>query len=272
MARRDPTAWKTSKAGRDLIRHFEDVGLQAVPDARGDWVVGYGHRERVVEGVAISADEADGLFRLDLERAERAVRRLVRVPVTATEYDALVSLAFELGPEGFEASRVLHHLNDGARDAAVDALLRLTPGAPAEEHAAGTQAAKRRIAEAALFKTPPARDRSEDAIPDPRPAPAHRIRPPAPHASAAPQSPRASLRLVRSRLFPGLIALLLLVGLSLTREVAEIVDLGNLDHPLVNSVVDAFVLWPRTAYLALALAIGAAAAYVAVVAWLDLRD
>lgn len=57
----------------------------------------------------------------DLKDREKAIASLVHVRVTAHEFDALMSLAFNIGLGGFAGSTVLRKLNAGDRQGAADA-------------------------------------------------------------------------------------------------------------------------------------------------------
>ena len=53
------------------------------------------------------------MLRTDLGTVEREVNSCADVPVTQAQFDALVSLAFNLGPSGFNGSTLLTLLNRG---------------------------------------------------------------------------------------------------------------------------------------------------------------
>jgi GH24 family phage-related lysozyme (muramidase) len=54
----------------------------------------------------------------DLREAERAVRRLVRVPLTSNQFSALVSFTYNLGKTTLQQSKLLKYLNAGRYRAA----------------------------------------------------------------------------------------------------------------------------------------------------------
>lgn len=90
-----------SQYGRDLIKRFEGLRLEAYPDGDG-YSVGYGHNG-VPAGTRITRAEADQLFDLDVRRFEVAVNNAVRDSTTQQQYDALVSFTYNVG-EGSEAT------------------------------------------------------------------------------------------------------------------------------------------------------------------------
>lgn len=107
---------KTSQAGIDLIKHFEGVSLKAYPDpgTGGEpYTIGYGHTGNVRPGDTISAQEAEQLLVKDLERFEDAVERLITVPLTQNEFDALVSFTFNVGEGALRDSTLRKRLNAG---------------------------------------------------------------------------------------------------------------------------------------------------------------
>lgn len=114
---------KTSSAGIALIIESED--FRATPylcEARL-WNIGFGHRIESKDDYPfpITYTRAQELLAQDLEYFERAVNRLVMVPLTQPQFDALVSLTYNIGPdenhngkaEGLGESTLLALLNQG---------------------------------------------------------------------------------------------------------------------------------------------------------------
>jgi lysozyme len=60
----------------------------------------------------------------DLQAAEQAVKRLVKVAITQGQFDALVDFVFNLGARRLAASTLLQDLNTGSYDRAAEGLLR----------------------------------------------------------------------------------------------------------------------------------------------------
>lgn len=114
---------KTSPRGVALIKSFEGCRLTAYRCSAGVLTIGYGHTgPDVLPGMTITQQRADELLTQDLERFERDVISLVKVPITQGQFDALVSFAFNVGSdidsddiaEGLGDSTLLRRLN--ARD------------------------------------------------------------------------------------------------------------------------------------------------------------
>jgi hypothetical protein len=67
----------------------------------------------VYEGLEITQERAEELLRLDLRRFEDAVRMQVAVELTQNQFDALVSLVYNIGEGAFSKSTLLRKLNAG---------------------------------------------------------------------------------------------------------------------------------------------------------------
>ncbi len=110
------TISRIGKAGLNLIKSYEQLRLAAYAAtederARGIWTIGWGHTRGVEEGDTCTAAEAEAFLLADLEDAEGGVYSLVRVPLNKNQYDALVSLVFNIGRGNFASSTLLKKLN-----------------------------------------------------------------------------------------------------------------------------------------------------------------
>jgi lysozyme len=113
----------TSPAGRKLIESFEGCRLTAYQDQRGILTIGYGHTASVKLGDTCTPQQADEWLTGDLATAEGAVNRLVRVPLAQNQFDALVSLCFNIGQGNFAESTVLRLVNGGSVEGSAEAFL-----------------------------------------------------------------------------------------------------------------------------------------------------
>lgn len=112
---------KTSDLGVQFIANEEGwrVGLtdRVYVDFAGKRTIGYGHLvgEDETFDEPISHDEALLLLAKDLARVERAVNDRVGVDINQNQFDALVSLVFNIGTGRFHESgcTVLRKLNAG---------------------------------------------------------------------------------------------------------------------------------------------------------------
>ncbi len=118
----------TTPEGRRLIEAREGVRLKAYRDSAGIWTIGVGHTSAagppaVVPGLGITPTQASDILSQDLAQFERAVAQAVTVPLAAHEFDALISLAFNIGAGAFARSTLVRRLNAGDRAGAAEAFL-----------------------------------------------------------------------------------------------------------------------------------------------------
>lgn len=111
---------KTSQAGVDLIKLFEGLSLTAYTCPAGVLTIGYGHTgSDVTPKSRVTDQQAEKILREDLIHSEMAVGNLVKVPLTQSQFDALVSFVFNVGPGGLGYSTLLKRLNAGEDPATV---------------------------------------------------------------------------------------------------------------------------------------------------------
>ncbi len=106
----------TSK-GLQLIKRFEGFSSAIYLDSAGLPTVGYGHLIKPHEAAAFNASiteaKAEELLRQDVAVAESAVLRLISVPLTDYQFDALVSFTFNIGAGALQRSTLRAKLNRG---------------------------------------------------------------------------------------------------------------------------------------------------------------
>lgn len=114
-----------SDAGLKLIKEFEGFRATTYLDPAGLPTIGYGHKllpgESYPEGT--NESRAAELLTADAVIACRAVESLVKVPLTQSQFDALVDFCFNLGQGRLANSTLLRDLNAGDYDAARRQLL-----------------------------------------------------------------------------------------------------------------------------------------------------
>jgi len=121
----EDTLFSFGTEGLQLLKHFEGLRLTAYLDAVNVLTIGYGSTGgHVQKGMQISEKEAEDLLKRDLVRFEKAVQDLVKVPLTEPQYDALVSLAFNIGTGAFASSTLLKKLNAKDYAGAANEILR----------------------------------------------------------------------------------------------------------------------------------------------------
>ena len=115
-----------SGVGLDLIKRSEGFRSHTYQDVAGFATIGYGHRLLPGESFPNGITEAQGeqILAGDVQKSELAVQRLVRVPLTQGQFDALVDFCFNLGAGKLAPSTLLKELNAGQYEAAREQLLR----------------------------------------------------------------------------------------------------------------------------------------------------
>ena len=137
---------RTSPAGRAIIKHYETLhdgdlktpGLQPQLCPTGWWTVGYGHR--VIDPAtkrpisyktpggkaralqlfpALTTADADKLLQQDCCAREHTLYRRITVPLNQHQFDALLSLEYNVGAIS-QDSTIRKHINAGRWDAAAN--------------------------------------------------------------------------------------------------------------------------------------------------------
>ncbi len=103
---------KISENGMRLIKNFEGCALTAYKCPSGVWTIGYGHTgSGVHNGLKITKEQAEQYFKNDILVHENNVNKLVKVPLTQNQFDALVSLEYNIGYGNFASSTILKLVN-----------------------------------------------------------------------------------------------------------------------------------------------------------------
>jgi lysozyme len=114
-----------SPSGVDLICNFEGLRLKAYDDGVGVWTIGFGTTKypngiRVKKGDTCTLDQAKAYMQNDLKAFEQTVNNTVKVPLNQNQFDALVSLAYNIGSTAFKNSTLVKRLNEGNYKAAAN--------------------------------------------------------------------------------------------------------------------------------------------------------
>jgi lysozyme len=138
-------------AGVKQIAKFESFSPTIYRDSAGNQTIGYGHLITVSDGSiydnGITQDQALKLLHADISTAEKSVNNLVKVPLNQNQFNALVSLVFNIGSGNFAKSSILRELNRGNyRQAASDFALYNRA-----DHKINIGLIKRRDIEASIF-------------------------------------------------------------------------------------------------------------------------
>ena len=120
-----PESMSVSNKGVDLICEFEGEQLIAYDDGVGVWTIGFGtikypNGVRVKKGDTCTLEQAKEYMRHDLIEFEHTVNSSVKVPLNQNQFDALVSLAYNIGSNAFKSSTLVKKLNAGDYQGAAD--------------------------------------------------------------------------------------------------------------------------------------------------------
>ena len=158
---------KTSKRGLDLIKEFEGFRGKAYLCPAGVPTIGWGTTKGVTKadvqrGRTITRAQAEKLLLADLVAYEDGVDAALTVPPTQHQFDACVSMAYNIGVAGFRGSSVAKAHNRGDMQAAARAFALWNKATVGGKKMALAGLTRRRAAEAALYLEP---------MPDEKPEP-----------------------------------------------------------------------------------------------------
>lgn len=105
---------------KELIQEFEgyhakqaDGSCRAYKCPAGVWTCGYGCTEGVNQHTQWTKAEAEAALAREMAKHEANVERLVKVPLNQGQFDAMVSLCYNVGVGNIGKSALLKHLNAG---------------------------------------------------------------------------------------------------------------------------------------------------------------
>ncbi len=114
--------FKTGPDGIKLIKEIEKLELHAyqktINGVKDKITIGYGHTgmlngRPLTLNDTITKFEAEQLFKNDLSAFERIINESVRVKINQNQFDALMSLSYNIGANAFKNSTLLKLLNKG---------------------------------------------------------------------------------------------------------------------------------------------------------------
>lgn len=110
--------------GYKLIQGFEGLKLAAYQDSAGIWTIGYGNityedGKRVQRGDMITQEKADLLFKYYANKFASQVDALITKPVSQNQFNAMVSLAYNIGIGAFSKSTLLKKVNNNPNDTSI---------------------------------------------------------------------------------------------------------------------------------------------------------
>lgn len=108
-----------SAAGFVGILNYEGFSDTAYIPVPGDVpTIGFGSTKGVKLGDTITPEKAIERAYRDIRNTESAIHKCVHVPLSASEYDAFTSLAYNIGSSAFCSSTLVKKLNAGDYDGA----------------------------------------------------------------------------------------------------------------------------------------------------------
>lgn len=116
---------KTSQAGIDLIKQFEGLATKPYLCSAGVPTIGYGAtfyeggKKVKLTDREITPKEAEDLLRYHLSAFEQYVDSYTTDKINQSQFDALVSFTFNLGPSNLKNSTLLKKVNANPDDPSI---------------------------------------------------------------------------------------------------------------------------------------------------------
>ncbi len=120
---------KTQQSTIDLVAGFEGFSAKPYRDIAGNWTIGYGFT--TYDGVPVTSktklisqlDAKVQLMKQIQVYANAVVSDVVKTKLTQNQFDACVSLCYNIGTKAFASSSVVRLINQGKMKEAADAFL-----------------------------------------------------------------------------------------------------------------------------------------------------
>lgn len=108
-----PVPLTPSPQGLDFIKRYQGLSLEKYQDENGLWIIGYGHliRDHETFDAPITPWQAETLFEQDVSYYQRILFQCLETSLTQNQFDAILSLAFSLGPEAIQLSPIVQYVN-----------------------------------------------------------------------------------------------------------------------------------------------------------------
>ena len=114
---------KTSESGKDFIKRFESISLKPYLDIIGVPTIGYGNtyyedgKKVTIHDKPITLKKANDLFDFILSKDfEIPVNKLLKKNISQNQFDAIISLAYNIGISNFKSSTLLRKINENPDD------------------------------------------------------------------------------------------------------------------------------------------------------------
>jgi lysozyme len=103
---------KASSKAYDLIKKYESYRDRAYLCPAHKWTCAWGHTTGITQDTTCTLEQAEAWLRDDVAEAERAVNRLVKVPLTQNQADSILAFVYNVGVGNFTESTLLKRLNN----------------------------------------------------------------------------------------------------------------------------------------------------------------
>lgn len=113
---------KHSEKATSLVMEFEGFSAVAYQDGNDIWTIGFGHTGGVHPHDTCTLLQAQQWLDADLLVADDAIARLVAVPITQNQWDALTSFVYNIGQGNFSHSTAHTRINQGDLTGACEAI------------------------------------------------------------------------------------------------------------------------------------------------------
>lgn len=116
---------KLSQKGVDLIKQFEGLSLTPYVCAGGINTIGYGNtyytngKKVTLKDPKITQKQAEELLKHSLSTYEKAVDSFCRDDISQSQFDALVSFAYNVGTGALQKSTLIKKVNANPKDVTI---------------------------------------------------------------------------------------------------------------------------------------------------------
>jgi lysozyme len=116
---------KLSQKGLELIKQFEGLSLTPYVCSGGINTIGYGNtyytngKKVTLQDKPITKQQAEELLKHSLSTYEKAVDSFCRDDISQSQFDALVSFAYNLGTGALQKSTLIKKVNANPKDVTI---------------------------------------------------------------------------------------------------------------------------------------------------------
>jgi lysozyme len=141
---------------KDIVNFVADYEafspVAYLPTPNDVLTIGFGHTRNVKPGMVITREKAKELLLEEMFEFAADVKNLVKVNLTQNQFDAIVSLVYNVGTTSFRNSQSLKRLNSGDYEGFVNGAFHPTLGWVKQKGKILKGLVRRRADEARIFK------------------------------------------------------------------------------------------------------------------------